>query len=67
MRPDWRNLGEPVRKHTPELVACGSGLMAAACLAFAVWAAWQYPPAGWFCYGLALGWSLMASLAASGS
>lgn len=48
------------------LLAGGAGLMAAACLAVALWAAFLFPPAGWLCYLLALGWSLLGSLCLSG-
>lgn len=47
------------------LLAGGAILMAVACLAIALWAALQFPPAGWLCYLMALGWSLIGTLCLS--
>jgi hypothetical protein len=58
----WRKVARPVAAWQRELLAGGAGLMAAACLVVALWAAILFPPAGWICYLLALGWFLLGGL-----
>ncbi len=53
---------QPISVWQRELLAGSAGLMAAACLAIALWAAFLFPPAGWICYLLALGWFLLGGL-----